>query len=185
MKIIKKVKWALVSVWIFIVLIMLVGTIVIGRSYLSEMFGDGYSIQSLYSISDPIKETYRNLSIIMSDVQEDLQTDPGKFYDKKYLDSLNQKAGNYRTSVLVYIDGEFTYSGIKDEVEKLEASLLTKRAIYINGEKGIKQEEVENSSSESGSGEMGDQGSYAFGKYGKTYEYMLTSPQAYLCNEID
>lgn len=32
---------------------------------------------------------------------------------------------------------------------------------------------------------MGDQGSYAFGKYGKTYEYMLTSPQAYLCNEID
>ena len=57
MKIIKKVKWALVSVWIFIVLIMLVGTIVIGRSYLSEMFGDGYSIQSLYSISDPIKET--------------------------------------------------------------------------------------------------------------------------------
>ena len=35
MKIIKKVKWALVSVWIFIVLIMLVGTIVIGRSYLS------------------------------------------------------------------------------------------------------------------------------------------------------
>ena len=31
-------------------------------------------------------------------------TDPGKFYDKKYLDSLNQKAGNYRTSVLVYID---------------------------------------------------------------------------------
>ena len=97
MKIIKKVKWALVSVWIFIVLIMLVGTIVIGRSYLSEMFGDGYSIQSLYSISDPIKETYRNLSIIMSDVQEDLQTDPGKFYDKKYLDSLNQKAGNYRT----------------------------------------------------------------------------------------
>lgn len=131
MKIIKKVKWALVSVWIFIVLIMLVGTIVIGRSYLSEMFGDGYSIQSLYSISDPIKETYRNLSIIMSDVQEDLQTDPGKFYDKKYLDNLNQKAGNYRTSVLVYIDGEFTYSGIKDEVEKLEASLLTKRAIYI------------------------------------------------------
>ena len=166
MKIIKKVKWALVSVWIFIVLIMLVGTIVIGRSYLSEMFGDGYSIQSLYSISDPIKETYRNLSIIMSEVQEDLQTDPGKFYDKKYLDSLNQKAGNYRTSVLVYIDGEFTYSGIKDEVEKLEASLLTKRAIYINGEKGIKQEEVENSSSESGSGEMGDHGSYAFGKYG-------------------
>ena len=83
MKIIKKVKWALVSVWIFIVLIMLVGTIVIGRSYLSEMFGDGYSIQSLYSISDPIKETYRNLSIIMSDVQEDLQTDPGKFYDKQ------------------------------------------------------------------------------------------------------
>ena len=91
MKIIKKVKWALVSVWIFIVLIMVIGTIVIGRSYLSEMFGDGYSIQSLYSISDPIKETYRNLSIIMSEVQEDLQTNPNKFYDKKYFESLNQK----------------------------------------------------------------------------------------------
>lgn len=85
MKIIKKVKWALVSVWIFIVLIMVIGTIVIGRSYLSEMFGDGYSIQSLYSISDPIKETYRNLSIIMSEVQEDLQTNPNKFYDKNIL----------------------------------------------------------------------------------------------------
>jgi hypothetical protein len=91
MKIIKKVKWALVSVWIFIVLIMVIGTIVIGRSYLSEMFGDGYSIQSLYSISDPIKETYRNLSIIMSEVQEDLQTNPNKFYDKKYFESLNRK----------------------------------------------------------------------------------------------
>ncbi len=78
MKIINKVKWVLISIWIFIVVIMLVGTIVIGRRYLSKMFGDGYGIQSLYSISDPIKETYRNLSVIMSDIQESLQTTPEK-----------------------------------------------------------------------------------------------------------
>ena len=182
MKIIKKVKWALVSVWIFIVLIMMIGTIVIGRSYLSEMFGDGYSIQSLYSISDPIKETYRNLSIIMSEVQEDLQTNPNKFYDKKYLESLNQKAGNYRTSVLVYLNGEFVYSGIQNDIEELESSLLTKRTIYTNGEKDIDQD---NNLSEVSAEDMGAQGSYSFGEYGKTYEYMLTTPQAYLCNEID
>lgn len=182
MNIIKKVKWALVSVWIFIVLIMVIGTIVIGRSYLSEMFGDGYSIQSLYSISDPIKETYRNLSIIMSEVQEDLQTNPNKFYDKKYLESLNQKAGNYRTSVLVYLNGEFVYSGIQNDIEELESSLLTKRTIYINGEKDIDQD---NNLSEVSVEDMGAQGSYSFGEHGKTYEYMLTTPQAYLCNEID
>ena len=182
MKIIKKVKWALVSVWIFIVLIMVIGTIVIGRSYLSEMFGDGYSIQSLYSISDPIKETYRNLSIIMSEVQEDLQTNPNKFYDKKYLESLNQKAGNYRTSVLVYLNGEFVYSGIQNDIEELESSLLTKRTIYTNGEKDIDQD---NNLSEVSAEDMGAQGSYSFGEHGKTYEYMLTTPQAYLCNEID
>ena len=182
MKIIKKVKWALVSVWIFIVLIMVIGTIVIGRSYLSEMFGDGYSIQSLYSISDPIKETYRNLSIIMSEVQEDLQTNPNKFYDKKYLESLNQKAGNYRTSVLVYLNGEFVYSGIQNDIEELESSLLTKRTIYTNGEKDIDQD---NNLSEISAEDMGAQGSYSFGEHGKTYEYMLTTPQAYLCNEID
>ena len=182
MKIIKKVKWALVSVWIFIVLIMVIGTIVIGRSYLSEMFGDGYSIQSLYSISDPIKETYRNLSIIMSEVQEDLQTNPNKFYDKKYLESLNQKAGNYRTSVLVYLNGEFVYSGIQNDIEELESSLLTKRTIYTNGEKDIDQD---NNLSEVSVEDMGAQGSYSFGEHGKTYEYMLTTPQAYLCNEID
>ena len=182
MKIIKKVKWALVSVWIFIVLIMVIGTIVIGRSYLSEMFGDGYSIQSLYSISDPIKETYRNLSIIMSGVQEDLQTNPNKFYDKKYLESLNQKAGNYRTSVLVYLNGEFVYSGIQNDIEELESSLLTKRTIYTNGEKDIDQD---NNLSEVSAEDMGAQGSYSFGEHGKTYEYMLTTPQAYLCNEID
>ena len=182
MKIIKKVKWALISVWIFIVLIMVIGTIVIGRSYLSEMFGDGYSIQSLYSISDPIKETYRNLSIIMSEVQEDLQTNPNKFYDKKYLESLNQKAGNYRTSVLVYLNGEFVYSGIQNDIEELESSLLTKRTIYTNGEKDIDQD---NNLSEVSAEDMGAQGSYSFGEHGKTYEYMLTTPQAYLCNEID
>ena len=182
MKIIKKVKWALISVWIFIVLIMVIGTIVIGRSYLSEMFGDGYSIQSLYSISDPIKETYRNLSIIMSGVQEDLQTNPNKFYDKKYLESLNQKAGNYRTSVLVYLNGEFVYSGIQNDIEELESSLLTKRTIYTNGEKDIDQD---NNLSEVSAEDMGAQGSYSFGEHGKTYEYMLTTPQAYLCNEID
>lgn len=33
--------------------------------------------------------------------------------------------------------------------------------------------------------DMGAQGSYSFGENGKTYEYMLTTPQAYLCNEID
>ena len=182
MKIIKKVKWALVSVWIFIVLIMVIGTIVIGRSYLSEMFGDGYSIQSLYSISDPIKETYRNLSIIMSEVQEDLQTNPNKFYDKKYFESLNQKAGNYRTSVLVYLNGEFVYSGIQKDIEELESSLLTKRTIYTNGERDIDQD---NNLSEVSVEDMGAQGSYSFGENGKTYEYMLTTPQAYLCNEID
>jgi hypothetical protein len=182
MKIIKKVKWALISVWIFIVLIMVIGTIVIGRSYLSEMFGDGYSIQSLYSISDPIKETYRNLSIIMSEVQEDLQTNPNKFYDKKYLESLNQKAGNYRTSVLVYLNGEFVYSGIQKDIEELESSLLTKRTIYTNGERDIDQD---NNLSEVSVEDMGAQGSYSFGENGKTYEYMLTTPQAYLCNEID
>lgn len=182
MKIIKKVKWALVSVWIFIVLIMVIGTIVIGRSYLSEMFGDGYSIQSLYSISDPIKETYRNLSIIMSEVQEDLQTNPNKFYDKKYFESLNQKAGNYRISVLVYLNGEFVYSGIQKDIEELESSLLTKRTIYTNGERDIDQD---NNLSEVSVEDMGAQGSYSFGENGKTYEYMLTTPQAYLCNEID
>ncbi len=181
MKIIKKVKWALVSVWVFIVLIMVIGTIVIGRSYLSEMFGNGYSIQSLYSINDPIKETYQNLSIIMTDVKECMQEDSGKFFDKKYLDSLNMKAKNYNTSVLVLINGEFTYSGITDDVEQLQQSLLTKRAIYTTGEKGI----IEENSTEDGSKEQSKQDSDIFGEGGKTYEYLLTSPQAYLCNEID
>ena len=184
MKIINKVKWVLISIWIFIVVIMLVGTIVIGRRYLSKMFGDGYGIQSLYSISDPIKETYRNLSVIMSDIQESLQTTPEKFYDEKYLDSLNKKAENYRTSVFVLFDGQFTYEGITQDADQLKSSLLTKHAIYTTGEKGLEQNE-EGSFLEDDLEELNQQGSIAFGEYGKTYEYMLTSPQAYLCNEID
>ena len=81
MKIIKKVKWALVSVWIFIVLIMLVGTIVIGRSYLSEMFGDGYSIQSLYSISDPF-----NADLSPDDFVGTWETQNGIIFTIQYLD---------------------------------------------------------------------------------------------------
>ncbi len=62
--------------------------------------------------------------------------------------------------------------------------MLTKHAIYTTGEKGLEQNE-EGGSLEDDLEELNQQGSISFGEYGKTYEYMLTSPQAYLCNEID
>ncbi len=171
MKMMQKFRWVLVGVWLFTIVVMLAGVTFIGRSIAAEMFGPGYNVIDSFTLRENvITETYQNLVALKTMVQDQLQEDPDVFCDESFLDDLNKQADTYNASVLVYTDDEFIYSGITDEdddvdVEKVEEALLAKKNIYNAG--------------------SGEDGEYSFGEYGKSYDYVISSPQAYMCIEVD
>ena len=62
MKITKKVKIAIIFIWIAAILSMIIGTVIIGRYFITGTYGRDRSLQLLYSENDP----WERISIILS-----------------------------------------------------------------------------------------------------------------------
>lgn len=169
MKITRKVKLAIVIVWAFAIITMLIGTMYIGRCYLNDVYGDdNTSIATIYSIKDPLKEMYGIVSEYKGNLIRELEEDTTRFTDTNYLKGINRYVKKMNSAIVVIKNGQFNYVGFKDFDKDLQQQLMKSynenyRTIMRGGNS------IEN---------INIQGDLY------TKEFIITSPKLYLCNQI-
>lgn len=168
MNITKKVKYALAIIWVFALCTMMIGTVLIGRSYLDELYGDDSSIKSLYTLNDPIKDIYRKISLLKEEIINYICEEPESFEDVEFLKKLDRRLSKFNTSLVVAVDGSFTYLGSSEGNKELISQLATNLGLYstddsLEDEKAVFTEIAHD---------------------GRVYEYIMTAPALYLCNQI-
>ncbi len=159
MKITKKVKYILIAVWIFSLLIMTIGTLYIGKRYMDAVYGNERPTNALYKLKDPVMEIYQNLSDFRGNLNQSMQETPEIFMDEDYLRDLNRKSRAWNTYVVVKVDDEYLFSGIGTLDEELKKQL-------------------EDESSRTDAGQETDQE-----RETGFSEFILQTPNLYLCNQ--
>lgn len=165
MKITKKVKYALIAVWVFAVFTIMLGTMFIGRSYLNAVYGDKFPTKSLYSLKDPIMEAYKSVSSYKEELRSIAENSPELFLDEKYVQTMNERSQEFNTYVVIKVDDNYTFSGLGSLEEELKNQLEKNSRTKDNLEENAEEEQEADNDNE-------------------FIEYMITSPSFYLCNQI-
>lgn len=164
MKITKKVKIAIIFIWIAAILSMVIGTCIIGRYFITGTFGRDHSLEMLYSQNDPVNDMYKSLSSLRESVITKVKKDPVFYVNEDNADALNVKASVNNTQVAVKIDGEYIYNGVDNFSNALSKQLS------VN----------DNSANISAMDEETSDGDESIG----VQEYLITQPSFYLCNQV-
>lgn len=164
MKITKKVKIAIIFIWIAAILSMVIGTCIIGRYFITGTFGRDHSLEMLYSQNDPINDVYKSLSSLRESVITKVKKDPVFYVNEDNADALNVKASANNTQVAVKMDGEYIYNGVDNFSDALSKQLR------IN----------DNSANISAMDEETSDGDESI----RVQEYLITQPSFYLCNQV-
>lgn len=166
MKITKKVKIAIIFIWIAAILSMIIGTVIIGRYFITGTYGRDRSLQLLYSENDPVNDVYKSLSALRENVITKVKKDPEYFLDKKNAVALNEKTSANNTQVAIRVDGEYIYNAVESFSDSLDKQLrMNDNNANINAIDEKTAETDYNSN-------MGVQ------------EYLITQPSFYLCNQV-
>lgn len=164
MKITKKVKIAIIFIWIAAILSMVIGTCIIGRYFITGTFGRDHSLEMLYSQNDPVNDMYKSLSSLRESVITKVKKDPVFYVNEDNADALNVKASANNTQVAVKMDGEYIYNGVDNFSNALSKQLS------VN----------DNSANISAMDEETSDGDESIG----VQEYLITQPAFYLCNQV-
>lgn len=164
MKITKKVKIAIIFIWIAAILSMVIGTCIIGRYFITGTFGRDHSLELLYSQNDPVNDVYKSLSSLRESVITKVKKDPMFYVNEDNADDLNVKASANNTQVAVKMDGEYIYNGVHNFSDALSKQLR------IN----------DNSTNISAMDEETSDGDESI----RVQEYLITQPSFYLCNQV-
>jgi len=164
MKITKKVKIAIIFIWIAAILSMVIGTCIIGRYFITGTFGRDHSLEMLYSQNDPVNDVYKSLSSLRESVITKVKKDPVFYVNEDNADALNVKASANNTQVAVKMDGEYIYNGVDNFSDALSKQLR------IN----------DNSANISAMDEETSDGDESI----RVQEYLITQPSFYLCNQV-
>lgn len=164
MKITKKVKIAIIFIWIAAILSMVIGTCIIGRYFITGTFGRDHSLEMLYSQNDPVNDVYKSLSSLRESVITKVKKDPVFYVNEDNADALNVKASANNTQVAVKMDGEYIYNGVDNFSNALSKQLK------VN----------DNSANISAMDEETSDGDESIG----VQEYLITQPAFYLCNQV-
>ncbi len=164
MKITKKVKIAIIFIWIAAILSMVIGTCIIGRYFITGTFGRDHSLEMLYSQNDPVNDVYKSLSSLRESVITKVKKDPVFYVNEDNADALNVKASANNTQVAVKMDGEYIYNGVDNFSDALSKQLR------IN----------DNSANISAMDEDTSDGDESI----RVQEYLITQPSFYLCNQV-
>lgn len=166
MKITKKVKIAIIFIWIAAILSMIIGTVIIGRYFITGTYGRDRSLQLLYSENDPVNDVYKSLSALRENVITKVKKDPEYYLDKKNAETLNEKTSANNTQVAIRVDGEYIYNSVESFSDSLDRQLrMNDNNANINAIDEKTAETDYNSN-------MGVQ------------EYLITQPSFYLCNQV-
>lgn len=166
MKITKKVKIAIIFIWIAAILSMIIGTVIIGRYFITGTYGRDRSLQLLYSENDPVNDVYKSLSALRENVITKVKKDPEYFLDKKNAVALNEKTSANNTQVVIRVDGEYIYNAVESFSDSLDKQLR------MNDNNANINAIDENTAETDYNSNMGVQ------------EYLITQPSFYLCNQV-
>ncbi len=171
MKITKKLKLAIVILWLLAIIIMLLGTLYIGQSYVNGVYGDESSITSIYSIRDPVREIYSKVSDFKEEIISNFRKNKELLTDKDYLKEINHNALAMNSSIVVIEDGEFCFVGNSSFDIPLRQQLMD---IYNKNDDNAIYDKFE-----TGSGD-----NIAVNDEFYVKEFIITSPKLFLCNQI-
>ena len=166
MKITKKVKIAIIFIWIAAILSMIIGTVIIGRYFITGTYGRDRSLQLLYSENDPVNDVYKSLSALRENVITKVKKDPEYYLDKKNAVALNEKTSANNTQVAIRVDGEYIYNAVESFSDSLDKQLR------MNDNNANINAIDENTAETDYNSNMGVQ------------EYLITQPSFYLCNQV-
>lgn len=164
MKITKKVKIAIIFIWIAAILSMVIGTCIIGRYFITGTFGRDHSLEMLYSQNDPVNDMYKSLSSLRESVITKVKKDPVFYVNEDNADALNVKASANNTQVAVKMDGEYIYNGVDNF-----SNALSKQLSVNDSSANISAMDEETSDGDESIG---------------VQEYLITQPSFYLCNQV-
>lgn len=166
MKITKKVKIAIIFIWIAAILSMIIGTVIIGRYFITGTYGRDRSLQLLYSENDPVNDVYKSLSALRENVITKVKKDPEYYLDKKNAEALNEKTSANNTQVVIRVDGEYIYNAVESFSDSLDRQLrMNDNNANINA--------IDEKTAET------DYNSNMW-----VQEYLITQPSFYLCNQV-
>ena len=166
MKITKKVKIAIIFIWIAAILSMVIGTAIIGRYFITGTYGRNHSLQLLYSEDDPVNDVYKSLSTLREEVISKVKKDPSYYTTQDNADALDEKSSVLNTHIAVKKDGEYIYSSVDPFSESLKEQLKRNdNSSNINAIDGDSIDTGNNSDI-------------------KVQEYLITQPSFYLCNQV-
>ena len=166
MKITKKVKIAIIFIWIAAILSMIIGTVIIGRYFITGTYGRDRSLQLLYSENDPVNDVYKSLSALRENVITKVKKDPEYYLDKKNAEALNEKTSANNTQVVIRVDGEYIYNSVESFSDSLD------RQLRMNDNNANINAVDEKTADTDYNSNMGVQ------------EYLITQPSFYLCNQV-
>jgi signal transduction histidine kinase len=120
MKIADKVKLLVIPLVLIPFLIILCGSIFFGRIYIRNIYGAGHS-GGLQPYANPILAMNGAAEMVLSELQDELETNPDKFLNLDYLNGIENQLKDYDVDFWVKIDGDIYYRSIEenDELEKL------------------------------------------------------------------
>ena len=166
MKITKKVKIAIIFIWIAAILSMVIGTAIIGRYFITGTYGRNHSLQLLYSEDDPVNDVYKSLSTLREEVISKVKKNPSYYTTQDNADALDEKSSVLNTHIAVKKDGEYIYSSVDPFSESLKEQLKRNdNSSNINAIDGDSIDTGNNSDI-------------------KVQEYLITQPSFYLCNQV-
>lgn len=166
MRITKKVKLAIFVIWVGAIISMIIGTLIIGRYYITGTYGANRSIQLLYTENDPVNDVYKAVSAMREDIINKVKENPELYLDEKEAARLNEKTQTNNTNVLVKVGSEYIFVGVDDLTDALRNQLE-----YNDSESNINTIEEKETEGD------GDNSV-------KVQEYLMTQPTMYLCNQI-
>ena len=165
MNITKKVKIMIIVVWLTTLVSMVIGTIIIGRYFITGTYGRDHSLQLLYSQNDPVNDVYKAISAERENVINKVKSDPGYYLDEKNASDLNVKTSANNTYVIMKVDDEYTFVGVDTFSDALKKQLKMN-----DGSTNIST--IDEDTDVGGENQI------------KVQEYLMTQPSMYLCNQI-
>ena len=165
MNITKKVKIMIIVVWLTTLVSMVIGTIIIGRYFITGTYGRDHSLQLLYSQNDPVNDVYKAISAERENVINKVKSDPGYYLDEKNASDLNVKTSANNTYVIMKVDDEYTFVGVDTFSDALKKQLKMN-----DGSTNIST--IDEDTDVGGENQI------------KVQEYLMTKPSMYLCNQI-
>lgn len=170
MNITKKVKCAIVIIWLSAFVSMIIGTMIIGRYFITGTYGKAHSLQWLYSASDPVNDVYKAISAQREQIINKVKSDPEYYIDDENARDLNMKTTANNTNVVVKVDGEYLYVGVDNFSDALKSQLQKNdTSENINAIEFDGSQDTDDVAESSGI---------------RVQEYLMTQPSLYLCNQI-